>query len=40
MANKQNNQPSKETMKLLLTLVRPIAEKRQREMEEKKNKES
>jgi hypothetical protein len=30
-----NNQPSKETMKLLLLLIRPAAEQRQREMEQK-----
>lgn len=32
------NQPSKETMKLLLTLIRPVAEQRQKEMAEKQNK--
>ncbi|WP_157042275.1 hypothetical protein [Neobacillus jeddahensis] len=31
------NQPSKEKRKLLLTLIRPVAERRQREMVEKEN---
>jgi hypothetical protein len=30
------SQPSKETMKSILTLIRPAAEKRQREIEETK----
>jgi hypothetical protein len=29
------NQPTKETMKLLLLLIRPAADQRQKEMEEK-----